>query len=106
MLKMYKELLEKTKLKNIVYDEDKSKCCSQKEWDYLIKSLHIKNLKQEIHKSVYFYFLEVLPPIKMFWGGFLFREGMDENTLKFTEENGKFYCECIKSSDVIKEVSE
>lgn len=54
---------------------------SRKDWDSMIKALDSGEVVK-IHKSVYWYFLEVLPPIKMFEHGFHFAEGM-ENIKEF-----------------------
>jgi len=66
----------------------------REEWDALMKEMDSGN-KIEVHESIYNYFLEVLPPKKMFDNGFLFAEGMEEYT-KFTQENGKCYAQKLK----------
>lgn len=72
---------------------------TREEWDNLIKRLHSGD-KVEVSKAVYYYFLDLLPPIKMFDGGFLFREGMPPGaeTLRFTHEGGKFYGQLMPSN--------
>ena len=50
----------------------------------------------EIGKSIYWYFLEVLPPRRMFSGGFMFCEGDDVPT-KFCQVGGaspvRYFCQ-------------
>jgi len=62
--------------RNVIYDK-----CSRIEWDKMIKALDSGEVVK-IDKSVYWYFLEVLPPIKIFgndknYSGFHFAEGME-----------------------------
>ncbi len=56
----------------------------------MIKSICSGN-KIKISENIYYYFLEVLPPLKMFDNGFLFAEGYEE-IKKFTEEEKGFFC--------------
>ena len=64
---------------SIVYDDDREKSCSREAWAALIVALDSGHVVR-IHQSVYQYFLEVLPPLKMFSGGFVFCEGCDSPT--------------------------
>lgn len=84
----------KKELKLIKYDDEITRSCSKEEWDFLIKEINKDSNIKEVHKSIFYYFLEVLPPIKMFKNGFLFREGLGE-CLKFTNENGRYFCQRI-----------
>ncbi len=46
------------------------------EWKALIVAMN-SGKKVLINESVYYYFLEVLPPVQMFKGGFYFAEGAE-----------------------------
>jgi len=70
-------------LSNIDYNN-----CEGDDWKKVIKAMD-SGEKVKIHESIYYYFLEVLPPIKMFNGGFLFAEG-SEGLRRFTNV-GKDY---------------
>jgi len=60
----------------------------------LSKALQATNGQVEISKSLYWYFLEVLPPRNMGHNYFIFQEG-DGERLYFSECSGKFYCYLI-----------
>ena len=63
--------------------------CSSDDWGALIKKM-CSGQKIKIHESVYYYFLEVLPPKRMFDGGFWFAEGV-EKIKQFTHEKGGYF---------------
>lgn len=68
--------------------------CTRFEWDKMIKALDSGEVVK-IDKSVYWYFLEVLPPIKMFEHGFHFAEGM-ENIKEFINIGNKYSVKQLK----------
>ena len=78
------KMIDKTKV------TEKSK---RTDWDSMIKALCSGELVK-IHKSIYWYFLEVLPPIKQFDGGFEFAEGM-EHIKRFVDTPEGYYCKQI-----------
>jgi len=67
---------------------------SRKDWDSMIKAMDTGEVVK-IHKSVYWYFLEVLPPIKMFNNGFEFAEGM-ENIKEFINIGNNYTVKKLK----------
>lgn len=77
---------------------------SREKWDYMIKEIHSGKLT-EVSESVYYYFLEVLPPIRMFDYGFYFREGLGD-ILRFTQQGNKFYCKKLSDAEINKRNSE
>lgn len=60
----------------------------REQWDKLIKLMDTGE-KILIDQSVYWYFLEVLPPVWQFGSGFFFAEGMEK--LKRFSETGEEY---------------
>lgn len=61
----------------------------------LFKALQDTNLPVEVSEELYCYFLEVLPPLDMGPGFFVFREGYEGEVLRFTENQEQYHCELI-----------
>jgi len=76
--------------------------CTTQEWDAVTKAIH-SGKKVKIDESFYDYYLEVLPPRKMFNGGFVFQEG-EGDKLKFTNEKNGFYAELVAEPPITAEI--
>ena len=76
---------------------------TQAEWEELMKALnearaHDKRLK--VHKSVFWYFLEVLRPRWMNGSQVIFAEGADDPTL-FTSWDREYFCQRFGDYEVL-----
>lgn len=60
----------------------------------------ILDLKAEITEENYYYFLEVLPPLKMDDHSFILSEALSDNLYyKFFREANKYYCQVVELED-------
>ena len=58
----------------------------------------------EINEDIYYHFLEILPPMGFKNGTFYMCEyNFDNITAKFTENDGKFYCEFARYTHLMNE---
>ena len=78
-----------------IKDIDYNKCTND-EWKRVVKAINTYE-EVEIHESIYYYFLGVLPPRKFIKQGFLFSEGWDEvKEFKFHKADNKYTCRTIQ----------